>query len=159
MESDIKLDRHLVVIEATDLVLNANERRNPNGPADGYRRALVHGPGDQLVINYDGDYPGGVSIFGRVHLAGPGPQSAVPTGTESDITIDPRAKDRLKNLQTNLERQLKQERGIDHSALPVDIPALFADDKAAVELTAEIRRLRRAILDLDSRLKAVEAKG
>jgi hypothetical protein len=37
-----------------------------------YRRALVHDRGDRLVINYRGDYPGGVDIWGPVRFRTPG---------------------------------------------------------------------------------------
>lgn len=71
MSSDIKLndgpDRTWVTIEASvidttasDLILDAESRRGAEG--GGQRRALVHDQGDGLTVNYDGDYPGGVTI-------------------------------------------------------------------------------------------------
>lgn len=43
-----------------------NETRRQS--SDGLRRALVHGVKDNLVINYGGDYPGGVRIVGQVRV-------------------------------------------------------------------------------------------
>ncbi len=51
-----------VKITGTDLMLDSHERRN--GETGGHRRALVHGSGDKLLINFGGDYPGGVGIGG-----------------------------------------------------------------------------------------------
>lgn len=68
--SDIKLDGDNVIVEGTttlfrtyDLYIDAQSRRsNQNGS----RRALVHNSQDGLTINYNGDYPGGVTIYGKV---------------------------------------------------------------------------------------------
>jgi hypothetical protein len=70
MPSDIKLDERVVTVESfslklegCDFLIDAPERR---GGASGQRRALVHGPGDALVVNWDRDYTGGVQIAGKV---------------------------------------------------------------------------------------------
>lgn len=44
---------------AADLLLDSPARRKKNG---GHRRALVHDGDDGLTINFNGDYPGGVTI-------------------------------------------------------------------------------------------------
>lgn len=154
MESDIKLDQHLVIIEATDLILDAPERRsNP----DGFRRALVHGQNDQLVINYNGDYPAGVSINGPIHVSGLDPRAPGSSGGGrfENVEIDP---DRFDSLDID---HVETGRPPINVGLirPLDIQALFSNVKAPVELVAEIKRLRRAILALDNRVKALEAKG
>lgn len=72
MQSDIHLDGNWLVLEGNwtrvrslDLMLDAPSRRqNPQG----HRRALVHDHQDGLTINYAEDYPGGVTIQGKVHL-------------------------------------------------------------------------------------------
>src|SRR4051794_34378084 len=54
-------------VQAEDLLLAAKERQTTAGP----RRALVHAPGDSLVVNFNGDYPAGVEIHGgRVQVPG-----------------------------------------------------------------------------------------
>ena len=67
MSSDIRLDNDTVVIECpyikvegTDLKLDSAARRG--GHSGGERRALVHDQRDGLTVNYDRDYPGGVTI-------------------------------------------------------------------------------------------------
>jgi hypothetical protein len=68
--SDLKLEDNGMVrvegdvlrVEAHDIFLdNASRRSNQNKP---FRRALVHDPGDGLTLNWDHDYPGGVTIKG-----------------------------------------------------------------------------------------------
>jgi hypothetical protein len=70
--SDIKFDGDWVVIEgamrvvANDIVLDhPNRRKNTNGT----RRAFVHDFNDGLTLNWGSDYPGGVTINGRVVIA------------------------------------------------------------------------------------------
>jgi hypothetical protein len=154
MESDIKLDGHVVIIEATDVILDAPERRTS---PDGLRRALVHGQNDQLVLNYNGDYPAGVSINGPIHVSGLDPLAPGSSdgGRFENVEID---RDRVDDL--NLGRLEEGRPQIDVSIRPpLDIQALFTNVKAPVDLVDEIRRLRRAILALDGRVKALEAKG
>jgi|GEM_PF-1974668 len=50
-------------VRAHDLKLDNPHRRSSN---DGHRRALVHDFDDGLTINYDGDYPGGVTVKGKL---------------------------------------------------------------------------------------------
>jgi hypothetical protein len=71
MSTDIKLDQgdgNWVTVEATvlnaeasDLILDSKSRRSAT---NGLRRALVHDVNDGLTINFNGDYPGGVTIHG-----------------------------------------------------------------------------------------------
>jgi len=70
MAGDVKLDEdnvNWVTIEGTalrartpDLMLDAPNRRSGGGGT--WRRALVHDQSDGLTINYNGDYPGGVTL-------------------------------------------------------------------------------------------------
>lgn len=57
--------------------LSTSLRRNP------FRRALVHGFGDQLVLNWDRDYTGGVVVNGRVTM----PDGAVVAGQDVAATL------------------------------------------------------------------------
>ena len=69
MTADIKLDENFVTVEGQalksqtlDFMLDHPDRRKSSTPE--YRRALVHDQNDGLTMNYEGDYPGGVTIFG-----------------------------------------------------------------------------------------------
>jgi len=74
--SDVWLESDAVVVsgavlrcEAADLNLDDSERRsdrNRNVP----RRAVVHDPKDGLTLNWNGDYPGGITLFGPVRAIG-----------------------------------------------------------------------------------------
>lgn len=75
MATDIKLDDTEVTIESfglklagADLQIDHPDRRGGAGGAQ--RRALVHGPGDALVVNWAGDYTGGVYLNGRCFALG-----------------------------------------------------------------------------------------
>jgi hypothetical protein len=78
MSTDVRLDEgngNTLVLDApvvkaisTDFLLDSPARRsnlqNPN------RRALVHDFQDGLTINFGGDYPGGVTLTGKVVVTG-----------------------------------------------------------------------------------------
>lgn len=70
----------------TDFMLDGGAGRrgrlNPSS-RNPYRRALVHGPGDQLVVNWNRDYTGGVIVNGRVTM----PNGAVVGGTDVGTTL------------------------------------------------------------------------
>lgn len=75
MSSDIKLSDDRVIVEGNfleshtaDIILDHPPRRRPGANPHVPRRALVHGFNDELVINYKGDYPGGVVIQGEVKI-------------------------------------------------------------------------------------------
>jgi hypothetical protein len=55
-------------VEGSDLVLDATERRKENHTPN--RRALVHDFQDGLTINFNGDYPGRVTIAGNAAVTG-----------------------------------------------------------------------------------------
>ncbi|HMB93883.1 MAG TPA: hypothetical protein VKP65_23740 [Rhodothermales bacterium] len=68
MSSDIKLDEYYVIVEGRflkaqiwDLMLDHPDRRKTNSP---YRRALVHDFNDGLTVNWNNDYPGGITLNG-----------------------------------------------------------------------------------------------
>ena len=54
-------------VHGSDLTLDSPARRK-GGPR--LRRALVHDQSDGLTINFNGDYPGGVSVSGQLALRG-----------------------------------------------------------------------------------------
>ncbi|MGF7162889.1 hypothetical protein FHS85_004547 [Rhodoligotrophos appendicifer] len=71
MATDVKLNNgshqdwvtiEAVVLEtkASDFMLHADARRSSHGGR--FRRALVHGEDDSLIVNFAHDYPGGTKI-------------------------------------------------------------------------------------------------
>ena len=77
MPTDIRLDEvdgTWVIVEsaalkstASDFLLDAPGRRSASG---GFRRALVHDGRDGLTLNFNGDYPGGVTVGGDLRVTG-----------------------------------------------------------------------------------------
>lgn len=65
----LRLDARVVACSAHDLLLDHPARRE-EGATSELRRALVHGPGDQLVLNWGEDYPGGTSVSGDLEVTG-----------------------------------------------------------------------------------------
>lgn len=78
MPTDVRLDQgdgSFVIVEGrvlkvigSDLILDSPGRRSETQSAN--RRALVHDSGDGLTINFNGDYPGGVTIHGDAVVTG-----------------------------------------------------------------------------------------
>ncbi len=69
MPSDIRFKDNSVEVEAVDLEMDGGAERR-RGRA-GVRRALVHGFNDELVLNWNGDYTGGVRTGSRLEVGGP----------------------------------------------------------------------------------------
>jgi len=67
ISGDLKVDllKGHLNLEGPDLKLDNPGRRKTQG---GYRRALVHGFNDELVINWAKDYPGGTVITGDLNV-------------------------------------------------------------------------------------------
>ena len=59
--SFLELDARVVKAISSDFMLDQPSRRKGGGP---FRRALVHDQNDGLTINFNGDYPGGVTLVG-----------------------------------------------------------------------------------------------
>lgn len=78
MSTDIKLDQgggtwilaEAAVLKTTaaDVMVDSPARRG--GAGGPFRRALVHGTGDALVLNYAADYTGGVVVHGPLTAGG-----------------------------------------------------------------------------------------
>lgn len=142
MEADIKLDENLIICEATDIILDAPERRHREG---GYRRALVHGFEDELVLNYNRDYPGGITLVGNVRLADLEPPKQAPSSHPEWEKIEWSSP--IDDL--GLHAQISVE---------PDVVQLFEKADRA-DLIATIRALRTAVLSMDRRLKALETSS
>lgn len=66
-EQRVTVDAAVLNIAGSDLILDAVTRRNGNHR--GLRRALVHSVDDGLIVNFNNDYPDGVTINdARVNL-------------------------------------------------------------------------------------------
>jgi len=63
----LELEARVVKAIASDFMLDQPSRRKGGGP---HRRALVHDQNDGLTINFNGDYPGGVTVVGELVVAG-----------------------------------------------------------------------------------------
>ncbi|MEA2602180.1 MAG: hypothetical protein QOF89_3172 [Acidobacteriota bacterium] len=59
------LDARVVKAAGSDFMLDSAERRKGGGP---FRRTLVHNQSDGLTVNFNGDYPGGVTINGVTEI-------------------------------------------------------------------------------------------
>lgn len=59
------VDGNWLTVRCWDVKLDAADRRSSQ---TGERRALVHGFSDELVVNYNADYPGGVTIRGNLRI-------------------------------------------------------------------------------------------
>lgn len=58
--NEVHLNGWRIVLNGPDLVIDAGQGRRVND--SGFRRAIVHGPNDTLIINFSNDYPNGVII-------------------------------------------------------------------------------------------------
>jgi hypothetical protein len=63
----LELEARVVKAIASDFMLDQPSRRKGGGP---HRRALVHDQNDGLTINFNGDYPGGVTLAGNLVVTG-----------------------------------------------------------------------------------------
>lgn len=78
LDSDVKLVPGQVVLDSWDLCLDSPDRRKADVQTP-HRRALVHGPGDGLVVNWGNDYPDGITL-NAVHRV-TGHNNVIPKGT------------------------------------------------------------------------------
>lgn len=72
LESDgrddwVAIEARVVNAKASDLMLDAPDRRLAGG-GPRYRRALVHNQRDGLTVNFNQDYPGGLTLNGVAEL-------------------------------------------------------------------------------------------
>lgn len=153
MTADIRLTNDEVIAESTYLKVVgpagtaleldgqvARLRNDVAAPGD-RRRALVHASGDQLVINYDGDYRGGVVLHGG----------------ESPIQLDANQQIRLGAPQVLLTRGSRLL--IEHttsstvSARPGGrTGGMVVREDATVDVLSELLALRKELNDLKTRL-------
>jgi hypothetical protein len=84
----VKVTGDALHCDVPDLLLDHRLRR-PEG-ARGRRRALVHNTRDGLTVNWNSDYPGGVTIFGPVHVGSTDLELEHPSRRGTEHTDRPR---------------------------------------------------------------------
>lgn len=65
--SFLELEARVVKAIASDFMLDEPSRRRGGGS---HRRAMVHNQNDGLTLNFNGDYPGGVTVIGDLTVTG-----------------------------------------------------------------------------------------
>jgi hypothetical protein len=64
--SQVTIQAHGVKAIGSDFLLDDPDRRRPHSPTEppqsSFRRALVHDQNDGLTLNFNGDYPGGITL-------------------------------------------------------------------------------------------------
>jgi hypothetical protein len=133
------LDARVVKVEASDLMLDSAERHKGGGP---FRRTLVHDQKDGLTINFAGDYPGGVTVAGPVHIAG-------PIDLVTDVTP---AGDRLM-VHGSISYEVSTSMGIDPRT-GAEVPGL----PLTVKLEEVIAGLQSQIHQLSAKVGTLEAR-
>lgn len=119
-------------VQGHDLLLDSPARRKPNGPP--FRRALVHDQNDGLTVNFNSDYPGGVTLNGVTEIRPQRPTGVVVRG--------------LPNLVVR--------GGITYEVQGVRVtggPAIVT-----VSVEEELNKLQSQIADLVARVAALEAR-
>jgi hypothetical protein len=101
---------------------------------------LVHDFDDTLSINYVGDYPGGVRVFGTISI-----ERLVVTDPSStfEVPSEDRFASALRNLETDLGPDLHLEHRTDETELTV----------------ADIYALRALVRQLATRVAALESRS
>jgi hypothetical protein len=165
MSSDIRLEDHRISCIAKDILLDDPDRRGPEN-SDRPRRALVHDHQDGLTLNWDRDYPGGVTIEGRVHF--PDAIQGAKDGHRincvvKDVTLDdpdrrgpensdrPRralVHDHLDGLTLNWDRDYP-------GGVTIRGPVHFPD---GIEEFRQLQELRSMILELQRRVEELEGR-
>lgn len=80
---DVRVSGNTVKMNGTDFNLDNLGRRSGMNSEQG-RRALVHDFGDGLTLNYNYDYPGGVTVFGPLRIRHPGVEDLTDVGMQLD---------------------------------------------------------------------------
>jgi len=152
MAGDVKLDQdnvNWVTIEGTalrartpDFMLDSQNRRSGGGGT--WRRALVHDQSDGLTINYNSDYPGGVTLKSVTSIS--------PHGTRSGGAL-------ANRISTRNVAELVIEGGIQFlwdNGPQVRRPGMQPTE--AVSLQSILAGLQQEIGDLQLRVAALEKK-
>jgi len=168
--SVVLIDARVVKAKASDFILDSPARRAANARgAAGMRRALVHDQHDGLTINFNRDYPGGVTIndvvelnnrrtgmhlsdvveispFGSVHANADGETGGKPAGLvlRGQIMIERNPSGAgSSDPNASAARSKYSGSGADHET--VSVQGLFAELRSElVRLTERVAELERA---------------
>lgn len=135
--NQISLRADVVKVGASDLVLDSTSRRV--GPQQGLRRALVHDQGDGLTVNFNGDYPGGITLN---HVAVITPK---PTTAATPKLV----------VKGGIEFEMEE---VHISGRPIPRGGTGPITRVVVDLQTVIENLNRTISDLQARVATLEAK-
>ena len=141
MATDVKLDQvdgNYLVLEAnavkttaSDLLIDSAARHKGGGSL---RRALVHDQSDGLTVNFNGDYPAGITLVNVAEIV------PKPAGT---IVLAPPT--------------LVVRGGISYEVQTIS-PVRGGGGRATVNLAEEIANLQNQINQLTTRVEALEKK-
>ena len=150
MATDVKLDQvdgsflvlegRVVKANAADFMLDFPARRIKPNP---FRRALVHNQSDGLTVNFNGDYPGGITLNGVAEITphfDPGTglgtlaASSAPLVVRGDISFQTPPRE-----------------------VVVDVPGGDPGGKT-LSLSGELKRLQEQISALQAKVAALQAK-
>ena len=159
MTTDIILDEQFVALQgdfvdvrAPALVLDAiTDRTDPKLDTEVLRRPLVHDADDSLTINWRNHYSGGVSVYGRVSISGTLLLSIDSTAT-SGPGISPPA--------SGLSDAEAPPSPAAYAPMMMDPFSVLVSHlhRSPIDLASEIVALRQLILNLNERVKTLEAK-
>ena len=119
-------------VQGHDLRLDSPARRRADGPA--FRRALVHDQSDGLTVNFNFDYPGGVTLNGVTEIR-PQRQGGVLAAFVPSLIV---------------------RGGITYEVQ--GLTAEGADTRITVSVEDELSKLKSQIADLVARVAALEAR-
>lgn len=157
MATDIALDEEDVTIDAsdvrvhlkaTDLTFGSQTHRSNSNVL---RRAMVHSAEDELVLNFGGDYPGGIQVHGPRGLHVHGRLTVgLPPAPHPATGVSPyEAQGPVSNVEV--------DEGFE---IPLNLDTIFDDlaRPAPLDVEREIRTLRRAVLRLLARVEQLEGQ-
>jgi hypothetical protein len=107
--SFLELDARVVKVISSDFMLDQPSRRKGGGP---HRRALVHDQNDGLTINFNGDYPGGVTLVdlktlqvrGDITFGIPGTKIDGGLGTSGTVMVPVSLTKTISELQAEINQ-------------------------------------------------------
>jgi hypothetical protein len=158
--ADVRLNGDKVIVEGTDVCIEHPERRSGAGGAE--RRALVHDFDDALALNYVGDYPSGVRIFGPASIErGPlsverlriqeglvvSAESVAPPSTTTPSLAVPGTPASVESLTDALTTRLRN--GLFGEGVP---------SRPASEVTLNVDRLVRQLFELQREVAELTAR-
>lgn len=128
------LDARVVKTSASDLMLDSGDRRKGGGA---HRRALVHDQNDGLTVNFNGDYPGGVTINEVTEI--------IPRGSSDGPDLLDQLNSKLPNLKVR-------------GGISYEFKNPINRTRTTVSVEEEFQKLRKEISDLKARVATLEKR-